>query len=58
MKAAVLDSTAHLTIRDLPDPAPGPGEVTVAVSLAGVGLVVVGVVRFTGSAAELKSPGQ
>lgn len=36
MKAAVLDSAAHLTIRDLPDPAPGPGEVTVAVSLAGV----------------------
>jgi 2-desacetyl-2-hydroxyethyl bacteriochlorophyllide A dehydrogenase len=36
MKAAVLDNTAHLTIRDLPEPAPGPGEVTVAVSLAGV----------------------
>ena len=36
MKAAVLNSTATLTIQELPDPVPGPGEVVIAVSLAGV----------------------
>ena len=36
MRAAVLNNTADLSVRDLPDPVAGPGEVIVAVSLAGV----------------------
>jgi len=36
MRAAVLDGTADLSIRDLPDPIPEPGEVVIAVTLAGV----------------------
>jgi len=36
MKAAVLDQTAKLVVRDLPDPVPEPGEVVIAVTLAGV----------------------
>jgi len=36
MRAAVLDQTADLSIRDLPDPVPESGEVVIAVTLAGV----------------------
>ena len=36
MRAAVLDSPTHLTVREIPDPEPGPNEVVVAVSLAGI----------------------
>jgi len=36
MRAAILNNTADLSVRDLPDPVAGPGEVMVAVSLAGV----------------------
>jgi 2-desacetyl-2-hydroxyethyl bacteriochlorophyllide A dehydrogenase len=36
MRAAVLDKTADLSVRDLPDPVPGSGEVVIAVTLAGV----------------------
>ena len=36
MKAAVLERTAGLSVRDLPDPTPGEGEVVVAVTLAGL----------------------
>ncbi len=36
MRAAVLDQTARLVVRDLPDPVPEPGEVVIAVTLAGL----------------------
>ena len=36
MRAAVLDQTAKLAIRDLPDPVPESGEVIIAVTLAGI----------------------
>ncbi len=36
MRAAVLEQTTKLTIRDLPDPVPGAGEVVIAITLAGV----------------------
>ena len=36
MRAAVLEQTTELTIRDLPDPVPEAGEVVIAVTLAGV----------------------
>jgi len=36
MRAAVLDQTAELDIRDLPDPVAESGEVVIAVTLAGV----------------------
>ena len=36
MRAAVLDSKANLSIRDIPEPVPGFGEVVITVTMAGV----------------------
>lgn len=36
MRAAVLNSPADLSVRDLPDPVPESGEVVIAVKLAGI----------------------
>ena len=36
MRAAVLDSKANLSIRDIPEPVPGHGEVVITVTMAGV----------------------
>ncbi|NOY87316.1 MAG: alcohol dehydrogenase catalytic domain-containing protein [Deltaproteobacteria bacterium] len=36
MRAAILNNTADLSVRDLPDPVPGSGEVVIDVTLAGL----------------------